>query len=151
MWTFVIPQRHKSKEIFFPVMRTLRIYSLNSFPVEHATVLITLIVLYITSLVFIHLITGGLYLLTALNQFPLPTRVCWYSDCKYTVIVEDLEKSTTILPLRDITLKNSGMFPFSLFSPIYKIFFFNLIFNWWNFRDCHPVKWKPSFRKREIF
>ena len=51
-------------------MRTLRVYSLNSFQLYHAAVLTLLIMLYITSLVFIYLITGSLYLLITFIQFP---------------------------------------------------------------------------------
>ena len=43
-------------------MRTLRIYSLNNFHIQHTTVLIVFIMLYFTSLVLIYLIIGSLYL-----------------------------------------------------------------------------------------
>ena len=49
----------------------LRIYSLN-LRTYHTSVLIAVIILYIISLVFIHLITESLYLLTTFFQFPLP-------------------------------------------------------------------------------
>ena len=52
-------------------MRTLRIYSLNNFPIYHTAVLI-IFIMYITSLVLIYLITGSLDLLTAFIQFLLP-------------------------------------------------------------------------------
>lgn len=53
-------------------MRTLRVYSLNNFQLYHTAVLTLLIMLYITSLVFIYLITGSLYLLTTFLQVPPP-------------------------------------------------------------------------------
>ena len=48
-------------------MRTLRIYSLNNFHLQHPALLITFIILYITPLVLIYLLTGSLYLLIALR------------------------------------------------------------------------------------
>ena len=47
-------------------------YSLSNFPIYHVEVLTTVIMLYITSLVFIYLITRSLYLLITFLQFPLP-------------------------------------------------------------------------------
>ena len=40
-------------------MRTVRIYSLNNFHIEHTAVFIIFIMLYITFLVLIYLITGS--------------------------------------------------------------------------------------------
>ena len=42
--------RIQKKDIFSPVMRTFVIYSLSSFQIYHATVLIIVIILYITLL-----------------------------------------------------------------------------------------------------
>lgn len=53
------------------MVRNLRIYSLNNSRVYHAAVLTRAIVLYMTSLVFIYLITAGLYLLATFIRFPL--------------------------------------------------------------------------------
>ena len=63
--TSIVLCRYKVKEIeeeFFPMMRTLRIYTLNQFHIQYTTVLIMLIMLYITSLGLIYLITARLYL-----------------------------------------------------------------------------------------
>ena len=65
--------QNKREKIFFLVMRTLRIYSLNNFHIQHTTVLIVFIMLYFTSLVLIYLIIGSLYLLTTFLQFLLPS------------------------------------------------------------------------------
>lgn len=51
----------KRQEKLFFSLRTLRIYSLNHFPMYHATVVTTVIMLYITSPVLIYLITGNLH------------------------------------------------------------------------------------------
>ena len=56
------------------MMRTLRSYSLNNFPIYHTVVLLIVITLYITALVLVYLITGSIYLLTTFFQFPLPPR-----------------------------------------------------------------------------
>ena len=65
--------RYKIKEIeknmFFLVVRTLGFYS---FCTTFTAILIIFIMLYLTSPVFIYLITGGLYLLTATFQFSSP-------------------------------------------------------------------------------
>ena len=61
----------KQEKHFFLMMRALRIFS-NSFHIQNTTVLIVFIMLYVTSLVFIYLVTGSLqYLLTAFIQFLL--------------------------------------------------------------------------------
>ena len=52
-------------------MRTFRIYS-QRLPLQHTAVLVILIMLHLTSLVFIYLIAGSLYLLTTFFQIPLP-------------------------------------------------------------------------------
>ena len=52
-------------------MTTLRIYSLNSFPIYHTAVVPIAIMLYITSLGLMYLITGSLYLLTTFIKFSL--------------------------------------------------------------------------------
>ena len=66
-----IVTKEKKKSIFSFVMRTLRIYSLNNFHIEHSAELIILIMLCITSLVLIDLITGSVFLLTTFLYFPL--------------------------------------------------------------------------------
>ena len=53
-------------------MGTLRIYSLNNFPVYQTAVLTVANMLYIASPVLIYLIAGSLYLLLIFFQFPLP-------------------------------------------------------------------------------
>ena len=62
----------KKKEIFSPVIRTFVIYSLSSFQIYHATVLIIVIILYITLLPLIYLTTGSLYVFTILIYFTHP-------------------------------------------------------------------------------
>ena len=54
-------------------MKTLRIYSLNNFDIEHTAMLIIFIMLYIAPLVTvnIYLITESLFLLTTFTQLPL--------------------------------------------------------------------------------
>ena len=47
--------------IYFFKMRTLRIYPLNSFCIQHREMLLAFIMLYITSLVLKYLETGTLY------------------------------------------------------------------------------------------
>ena len=54
--------------MYFPIMRTLGIYSLN-IHIKPSAVLIVFIVLYIIFL-YIYLITGDLYHLTAFIQSP---------------------------------------------------------------------------------
>lgn len=44
-------------------MRSLRINSLNNFPIDDTAVVIIVFMLYITSLVFIYVATASLYLL----------------------------------------------------------------------------------------
>ena len=73
MWLQLKKERKKAK-IFLLVMRTLRIYSLNNFPIYHIAVLAIIIMLYITYLVLIYLITGNVLLLTFL-QFPASSRL----------------------------------------------------------------------------
>ena len=58
----------KTKKKILLMMRTLRLYSLNSISIYHIAVLAIVIMLYITSLTFIYLMTRSLYLLTT---FPL--------------------------------------------------------------------------------
>ena len=65
-------QFYREKKFFPLVMRSLRISSVNNFPVYNTAVLAIVVVLYITSLVLIYLITGSLYLLTTFFQLPLP-------------------------------------------------------------------------------
>lgn len=52
-------------------MRTLRIYSPNSFPTNHTSVLPIVTMLYVTALKLINRIIGSLYLLTIFLQFCL--------------------------------------------------------------------------------
>ena len=52
-------------------MRALKTHS-NNFPIYYMSVLATVIMLCITSLVFIYLITESLCLLTTFFQFSLP-------------------------------------------------------------------------------
>ena len=47
-------------------MRTLRIYSLNNFPLHQSVMLPIVTMLYIISLGLTYLVTGSLYLLTTL-------------------------------------------------------------------------------------
>ena len=60
------------KNFSFLMMRTLRIYSVNNFHIQHWAVLIIFIMLCIISLVLIYLIIGSLCLLTAFIQFLFP-------------------------------------------------------------------------------
>ena len=77
-WTFIISYRCRVKEIeskmFSPVLRTLRICSLN-FHVYYTAVFITFITSHIPCLVL--LITRSLCLLTAFIPFPLPPSSAW--------------------------------------------------------------------------
>ena len=52
----------KKRKKFLLVMRTLRIYSLENFPICHTAMLTIVTMLSITALVLIYLITGSLYL-----------------------------------------------------------------------------------------
>lgn len=77
-WTSIISYRCRVKEIeskmFSPVLRTLRICSLN-FHVYYTAVFITFITSHIPCLVL--LITRSLCLLTAFIPFPLPPSSAW--------------------------------------------------------------------------
>ena len=53
-------------------MRTFVIYSLSNFQIYHTTVLIIVIILYITLLPLIYLTTGSLYVLTIFIYFTHP-------------------------------------------------------------------------------
>lgn len=53
-------EKKKGKKCFLLVMRTLRTYSLNKFPMCHKAVLPLVIMLYIIPLVLIYLTTGSL-------------------------------------------------------------------------------------------
>ena len=55
-------------------MRTLKIYSLNNFPVYPTAVLAIVCTLYIMSSIFVHLITGSLYLLKILYKIAVDVR-----------------------------------------------------------------------------
>ena len=61
------------KEIFFSLWWELLGYTLTNFSVYHTPLLIIVIMLHITSPIPVYLITGSLYVLTSLLQFPLPT------------------------------------------------------------------------------
>ena len=52
-------KKREKKNKLFPVIRTLRIYSLNGFQIHQTTTLTIVIILYITSLVSVYLITGS--------------------------------------------------------------------------------------------
>lgn len=61
----VIPHlinKKRKKVFFFLVIKTLRIYSLNSLPKYYSAVLTIVIMLYTTFLVLIYLTAGSLYL-----------------------------------------------------------------------------------------
>jgi len=67
-WTSIISNRYKRKKnMFFLVMRTLRIYSFN-LPIQPTAVLINHVVHYIPNN---YLITASSYLLNTFIQFPL--------------------------------------------------------------------------------
>ena len=66
--TSIISYRYKTKEIekiFFLVMRTLKIYSLNNFLIYNTAMLIVFIMLYIAPQVLIYLTSRSLSLFTA--------------------------------------------------------------------------------------
>ena len=54
---------YRCNKYFFLVMRTFSIYGLSNFQIYHTAVLAIVCTLYITSSIFVHLITGSLYLL----------------------------------------------------------------------------------------
>lgn len=51
----IIKRKERRKNVFLLVKRTLRLYSLNIFPIYHTAVLAIVIILYIASLVLIYL------------------------------------------------------------------------------------------------
>ena len=64
--------RKQLPKIFFPVMKTFKIYSLINFQI-YTTILLTIVtMLYITSPGPIYFITGSLYLLTIFTHFTRP-------------------------------------------------------------------------------
>ena len=72
---------------FFIVMRTLRSYTPKNFRICPTAVLTVVIVLYMTSPVFIYLVSESLYRLTTFFQFPQPlplplvtTKMCLIFD-----------------------------------------------------------------------
>lgn len=73
----VIPHlinKKRKKVFFFLVIKTLRIYSLNSLPKYYSAVLTIVIMLYTTFLVLIYLTAGSLYLwpFSNLSSAPCP-------------------------------------------------------------------------------
>ena len=67
----MIRKNKKKGKHFLPMMRNLRVYSLNKFPIYYISVLVIVIILYITSLELIYLVTESLYLLTTFLQYSL--------------------------------------------------------------------------------
>ena len=63
--------KEEKKKIIL-VIKILRVYFVNNFPIYPTAVLAIVIMLYITSLVFIYLITERLYLLTTFLLFLVP-------------------------------------------------------------------------------
>ena len=53
----MIRKNKKKGKHFLPMMRNLRVYSLNKFPIYYISVLVIVIILYITSLELIYLVT----------------------------------------------------------------------------------------------
>lgn len=86
----------KEKNVFILVMRTLRTYSFNKFPIYHTAVLTVVAMLYIIPPELISLVTESFYLLTVfilflhmLSLFPITP----YSGALYHLLLPNTPNS----------------------------------------------------------